>query len=257
MICQNCYNNIHSVVFKYDAPDKYEKLSGITEVERQWLECGMCGHYQSERSYQSEKLTYEKYRNRDFRGKGIEEEFESIMALPNRARENFARICWLSHVFPNKIDRVLDVGSGLGVFPYELRNFGCDVKCVEINKESVDFLCKLGLECVEPGENLKSCFDMVTMVHVLEHIEHPCLFLSDYSRCLTHNGKLFIEVPDAIEFGLLPKSHDEFNSCHFHFYTVPSLASIVERSGFVVKKIERCFHGARNLYRIRLLAEKR
>lgn len=250
MICRNCYSDTHTVAAEYDGPDKYEELFGIESAGRRWLKCCNCGHYQSESNYPAELLTYKGYRSKEFRGKTIREQFDDVVSLPNHQRENFSRVNWL-HYESRDCYRVLDVGSGLGVFPNELREHGYEVHCVEPDEEAAEFLISLGFDCSEPCAG----YDLVTMVHVLEHVQAPILFLNQYKRCLQYHGKLFIEVPDAREFKYLSKNHDEFNSCHLHFFTPATLAAMVEKAGFDVVKIERCFHTVRNLSRIRLFAE--
>jgi SAM-dependent methyltransferase len=262
MICNNCFSEHWEEVFIYFGPDKYEKYCGLDYVWRRWNKCVECGHYQSESDYDLEKLmpVYGGYRSEPFRGVPIREQFSSVMALPNHLRENHSRVNWLNL----NLDRyanmtVLDVGSGFGVFPHELRSIGFKVTCTEINDESLEFLSKeLGFKCVngDPDVDHFGKYGIVTMVHVLEHMQSPSLFLNAYRKYLSHNGHIFIEVPDSLEFGYLPKDHDEFNSCHLNFFSVPSLTSIVERSGFTVKMVERFYHSARNLSRIRLIGRK-
>lgn len=38
-------------------------------------------------------------------------------------------------------------------------------------------------------------FDLITMVHVLEHSTDPLLYLETLAQLLNHNGKMYIEVP--------------------------------------------------------------
>ena len=130
------------------------------------------------------------------------------------------------------------------------------LQSVENTKQK--FIKELGFECIDgdPSPNYFGRFGLVTMVHVLEHTQSPGLFLNAHKKYLSHHGILFIEVPDAVEFDSLGKHHDEFNSCHLHFFTIPSLSTIVERSGYKVFKIESVFHNARGLSRIRLLARR-
>ena len=262
MICNCCFTANWDQIFEFCKPDKYEEYCKIDEVNRAWFKCVNCGHYQSESNYDLSRLmkVYQGYRSEPFRGYPIKEKFKTVMALPNHKRENHSRVNWVNlNVDFKKSLTVLDVGSGFGVFPHELREMGFDVKCTEINKDSIEFLTKeLGFECFDgtPGEDLHRKFGLVTMVHVLEHLKFPTLFLDNYKKFLGFDGQIFIEVPDSIEFRYLPKEHDEFNSCHFHFFTIPSLTTIVERSGFTVKKVERVHHPARGLSRIRLLGRR-
>lgn len=254
MICNNCFSENWEEVFEFWSPDKYEKFCGLNAVWRRWSKCPLCGHYQSQANYDHTRLNtvyVDGYRSEPFRGSPIKEEFDAIMALPNHMRENHSRVNWVNlNLSCLKNKKLLDVGSGLGVFPFEMEGIGYDVTCTEINKDSQKHIREdLGFECIDgdPGPEYFGKFGLVSMVHVLEHTYTPGLFLNAYRKYLSYDGKLFIEVPDCIEFGYLPKTHDEFNSCHLQFFSLPSISAITERSGFIVEKVERVFHDARKL----------
>jgi SAM-dependent methyltransferase len=262
MICNSCFSENWEQVFEFWGADKYESYCGLEAVWRRWNKCVECGHYQSEANYDPSRLmpVYKKgYRAEPFRGSPIKEEFDAVMALPNHMRENHSRVHWINmNLGYSNQNNLLDVGSGLGVFPFEMEGIGYDVICTEVNKDSQKHIKEdLGFECIDgdPGPEYFGKFGLVSMVHVLEHMQAPGLFLNAYRKYLCHSGKLFIEVPDSIEFNYLPKNHDEFNSCHLHFFSLPTLSIIVERSGYTVKKAERIFHDARKLSRIRLIAD--
>jgi len=262
MICESCFSHTWELIYEYDHPDKYETYCGIDDVYRRWSKCLQCGHYQSESNYESERLLpvyIDGYRSNRFRGIGIKEQFDKIMELPNYIRENHSRVNWVNLNTKGINGKVLDVGSGIGVFPFEMRQLGYDVVCTELNKDSKKFLRNgLNFKCIEgdPGPSYFGKFGIISMVHVLEHIKSPGLFLNAYRKYLKDNGVIFIEVPDSLEFKRLQKGSDEFNSCHFHFFSVPSLTTIVERSGYKVEKLESVYNCARDLYRIRLLGRK-
>jgi 2-polyprenyl-3-methyl-5-hydroxy-6-metoxy-1,4-benzoquinol methylase len=99
-------------------------------------------------------------------------------------------------------------------------------------------------------------FDVVSVIHVLEHIEDPVEFLISLHDSLKPDGKLFIEVPDAIEFETLIPIHDEFNSCHTHFYDVSTLCRVLARSVYNVTDIHRKYYKERNLHRIMAVCQR-
>ncbi len=128
--------------------------------------------------------------------------------------------------------RLLDLGCGNGAF---LRAFqkvcpawalaGSELN--DINKRAVESIPNVeqlyvgGLDAV-PGE-----FNIVSMVHVLEHIPNPLEVLTGIRGKLKDDGWLFIEVPDVANnpFDLLVADH----STHF---TLRTLRALVERAGF-------------------------
>ena len=253
MNCKVCGSNgwINSV--QMNKPDRYEKWMGITNVKRRWRRCLGCGLWHQLRNYPLEKIEAiyrDGYRNPAFRGESISEAFDRVMSIKNS--ENEIRIDWLL----NTIDTpgtLLDIGSGLGVFPHVMTGF-TDVYCTEINMDSFKFINELGIPCSEDIPDMK--FDVISMIHLLEHIEEPIEFLKDVSKHLKPNGKLFLEVPDAIEFEQLFPTNDEFNSCHTHFYDIPSLVKTLDRSVYNVIDVHREHYKERNLYRIMAVCEK-
>ena len=247
--CKNAQEEVH----KYFDPDKYEAYMGIKDVWRVWWKCGNCGHYKQTRNYplaDLEEIYKHGYRDEKFRGKTIESAFEEVKNLSSSESENIDRCGWFYHRTQRNTS-VLDVGSGLGIFPHRLKKFGYEVECVEENELSQDFISKhLGLTCYNSIPDKQ--YWNTSLVHVLEHIENPDEFLKKI-RGITKRH-LFIEVPDAREFAYLDKSHDEFNSCHLWFFTLQNLITLIERNGFTVTEAKRMFYPQRKLSRILVLA---
>lgn len=241
--------------FLYREPDKYESYMGINEIVRSWCRCWNCGVRYQTRNYPIEKLEgiYKKgYRDKEFRGESIEEAFDRIS---QNSSENENRFLWFGYNTKYEDTKnVLDIGSGLGIWPDILKTAGYNVSCVEENEKSVDFIFKrLNITCHNSVYPKKE-FDVISLIHVLEHIERPDEFLKTTRQYLRKDGYLFVEVPDAIEFEYLPPDHDEFNSCHVVFYDVINLCKVLERNGFSVKHLTRKYYQERKLSRILILA---
>lgn len=75
-------------------------------------------------------------------------------------------------------------------------------------------------------------FDVMTMIHVLEHIESPLEFLEKLKAHINHDGYLIIAVPDYTTnpFDLIIVDH----ASHFSLNT---LQHLLERSGFELVSI--------------------
>ena len=73
-------------------------------------------------------------------------------------------------------------------------------------------------------------FDLVTMIHSLEHMPAPAKMLSEAADLLNNTGKLFVEIPDVetSPFDLIVADH----LMHFSRATLRLLA---ERAGFSVR----------------------
>ena len=258
MKCLICGKTEWKEVFSYHEPDKYEKWCGIEDVFRNWMKC-KCGHYQSRRNYSVEKLNKiyrDGYRSKSFRGETIRVSFNRVAYLPDVQREAHRRLMYFITCGVTEQDTILDFGSGFGIWPYELVKNGYDkIVCTEINKDSLNFINKdLSIKCVEVYDGPK--VDVISLIHVLEHFEDPIKFIIGITEYLKPDGKLFIEVPDAFEFGYLPKEHDEFNSCHIHFFDGKSLFQALHNAGFRMTDFHRECYFDRNLTRIMAMAER-
>lgn len=257
MKCLICNGTKFLEIHSYNKPDKYEKWVGISRLNRCWVRCMKCGFFIQVRDYdlaELEKIYRSGYRDEKFRGESIEHAFERITAIKNS--ENESRFIWFAaNTKYEESVRVLDVGSGIGVWPHILQRAGYDVTCVEENGISMDFLYdKLGLTCFLGVDAVYGEYDAVTLVHILEHIEDPEPFLAKVKEVLRKGGHLFVEVPDSIEFSYLDKDHDEFNSCHTAFYNMSSLYRTMQTSGFTVVDMHLEKTKARNLSRVMCLA---
>jgi len=257
MKCLICEKDDWDVIHSYDKPDKYEKWMNIENVQRSWEQCS-CRFYQSRRNYPIEDLQeiyIDGYRDPDFRHKTIEQVYQYIMDLPPEQSENERRIESFMAFFKRGI-WILDIGSGLGVFPKRLEDNGYYVWCVEPNKESQKFINKdLRITCMSKIPE-PDTFDGATLIHVLEHIVEPKPFLEKIKRALKKDGILYIEVPDDSEFKSLNKGHNEFSSDHVYFYSLSTLLKIIERSGFNMVNSFYSHYKDRNLTRLTMICQK-
>jgi len=255
MKCYLCESE-HKVVFTCREPDTYQKLVGKTSG-KMWLRCSQCGLYEQVNSNSGDELRaiYGKYRDLDMRGESVEDAFTRIKEIPWEESENVYRFRMFKRWFPETC-KILDVGSGLGVFPELLDSNGHSVVCVEPNDDSRGFIQLMNMRCVPDISDVKELFDVVTLVHVLEHFRHPLELLQQVNERLVAGGRLFIEVPDTKEFSYLPKWHDEFNSLHYFFYNVSTMYKLLKLAGFDITDAHRVFHQSRKLTRLMIVAKR-
>lgn len=259
MNCYLCGNEQLTPVFTYTEPDKYLNAIGLKENKRTWWHCPKCDLYTNTNRLSEEQIqqAYLNYRNIEMRGTTVEEEFNRIIDIPAGESECEQRIEWLDKNLHIK-GPMLDIGSGLGIFPYLMQYHAKTVYCIEPEPESARFINEdLKIECrnqfYKPGLFPKA--NLVTLVHVLEHMKNPRQFLGKVKSDMLPDGKLFIEVPDALEFTYLGLDHDEFNSLHLFFYTMSSLIRMVKSAGFIPMIVERVRYGERNLSRLLMLCD--
>ena len=97
------------------------------------------------------------------------------------------------------------------------------------------------LEKELPFDN--NSFDVVTMIAVLEHLEHPIEIMNEISRVLKPNGALIITVPSVwsqpvlefLSFGLGIVSRDEIAD-HKLYHNRLSLEFLARKSGLKINE---------------------
>lgn len=98
--------------------------------------------------------------------------------------------------------RILDVGAGKGEFLSMAKKRGWDVWGIEPSAEFCRYAkTKFGIQ-IESGYLKESSFkgqqfDLITLNHVLEHVDDPHALLKIISPFIAPGGVLFVEVPNT------------------------------------------------------------
>lgn len=134
--------------------------------------------------------------------------------------------------------RWCDVGCGTGGLLYALSHVAQRAVGVEPDLEvgrQVPALTLAGVYELEQSE-----FDVITCMHVFEHVTRPIEFLRHVYRGLEHGGNLILEVPHARDF-LIEQSEafrqHTFWSEHLILHTHFSLMAMLEHVGFTVQRV--------------------
>ena len=141
-----------------------------------------------------------------------------------------------------KFENILEIGCGDGSVLNRLNesNFGKKLFGLEISESGVERVnkrnisrlveCKLFDGYKVPYKDKE--FDLVILTHVVEHLEHPRLLLTEALRV----GKyVFVEVP--LEHTLWLKNDFVFDSVgHINFYTPKTIRKLVQSCGCRIVK---------------------
>ena len=125
---------------------------------------------------------------------------------------------------------ILDIGSGLGVFPYEMKKRGFNILSQEMDIRYVRHHRK-NLKLKSTSGNIlriKKKFNFITLNKVLEHIIDPLQFIVLVKKILKKNGVLYIEVP-SIAAANSGKLREEFFVEHFHIFSKKSIGLLANR----------------------------
>ena len=99
---------------------------------------------------------------------------------------------------------ILDFGCGVGDFLHFAKQKGCEISGCDMSEDArIWASMKLGKSIVTPEEIFAlphSTFDIITMWHVLEHIDNLKFHIDQLHRLLKDNGRLVIAVPNYKSF---------------------------------------------------------
>jgi len=128
----------------------------------------------------------------------------------------------------------LDAGSSSGEFVYFLKNKGFDAQGVEANIPYAEYSqAELGIAVsISPFSEYQTeqKFDLITMFHVLEHLENPVRDLSYLGGFLKPGGKLVIEVPNIL-YPNMAFSH-KWHPGHLFSFSDKTLSLLLAKAGF-------------------------
>ena len=136
--------------------------------------------------------------------------------------------------------RVCDFGAGEGDFIENCLQAGCAASGVEQGATTINKLRARFAEraLIAPDlDGLEGAFEVITLFHVLEHIEDHLGALRRIGAALVEDGLLIVEVPHARDFLLqemeLPAFRDfTFWSEHLILHTRESLRAFLEAAGY-------------------------
>lgn len=205
-----------------DAVADYAKFSRVTSDSKPWPKggrlfvCPFCACVQKtvDAKWESEVgRIYDSY-SIYHQSEGTEQSvFDQVSgAVSSRSARLLQRL--RSQVELPDTGRLLDVGCGNGAF---LRVFSStmprwSLRGTELNaryeKEIESIAGVEGLHVGAPAE-VPGCFNLITLVHVLEHVPNPRKFLAELGDKLEFGGLLVIEVPAFLRnpFDLLIADH--------------------------------------------------
>lgn len=142
---------------------------------------------------------------------------------------------------------ILDFGSGKGLFMHFAQQLGCSVKGIENSRPRAQyameqFNLKVNTDYYSSGSVFNTKFDILTLFHVLEHIERPSELLNKLVQGnLKPEGLLVLEVPN---FGSWQSKwagntwlHLDVPR-HISHFTKSSLKKILKKNGFTIIRQE-------------------
>ena len=239
--------------FTYDAPVSTEKNFSVTKENyfREMRQCANCGHFleffnKDQNDLYSGEYVSSTYRDAD----GIKRAFHRINSLDPLKSDNVGRVKYIQKFcasywgedFRNR-KTLLDVGSGLGVFPYQMKKLGWDCTAIDMDQRLVthhqqivgikSFCGDLRVQLTIPQ------VDLVTFNKVLEHTSDPIDVLEFSKQKLKSNGLIYVELPDGEGAEVEGGDREEFYFGHIHVFSFTSFSLLAKRAGLELICCER------------------
>lgn len=245
--CPNCQSPKNKIVLNISKESDfyldYLKID-YKDTPRFYVRCKDCGLvYRSPILDEKEKeLLYEHFRDVELRGENKYEYFQRITSLPPEQSENYEKSVFLEKYLPKK-GRVLDVGYGAGVFLYTFRNYfpGWKTLGIEPTNGFADVAKENNINIIYgylKKDTFDTKFDLITLIHVLEHMDNFKETLSTLKHHLKKDGLLYIEVPSVKDIGYFPKSHEKFMCQHDIIFSREVLENVLTELGYSIAMSE-------------------
>lgn len=240
MTCHVCNGARLEEIEAYRALARVSSDCKVLASGGELLSCFTCGALQKPLSPQFLEEIKNIYADYDIyhQGGGAEQMvFDAQSGTPLRRSQVLAKRLKACGFLPEKLS-VLDVGCGKGAFlralsqQFETWRF----QGLELDRRHEGLMADIrnldGL-LVADVKNLAGNYDVITLVHALEHFVDPYDTLVSLRKNLTGDGILFIQIPNVRDnpFDLLIADHV------LHF-TPDTLRLIVERAGYEVLSLQ-------------------
>lgn len=236
--------------FEYDEAPPGETVFdlGGQKYRRRYLRCGVCRHWFSDNEMDMSGLYSGAYVDGTY-GDRMHAVFQRVVALPAARSDNAGRVArilefgerWFA---AGTKPSLLDVGSGLAVFPFRMQQAGWRCTALDPDARAAAHARDVaGVEAIT-GEFPEKVppdlgrFDVITFNKVLEHVPDPVQMLRGAMRYLEPGGFVYLELPD-IAAAIEGPMREEFFIEHLHVFSPASTAFLAERSGFSSVAIER------------------
>ncbi len=245
----------------------YENIFGLKEslYHRKLFNCLNCDHYFN--IHKQEKFLNNIYNNNysTYSYKNINKNFKKIISLPKNKSSNYNRVKNLKSFLDRKkikSPKILDFGSGTGVFTYLMQDWGYDIMFCEKNTPCYNFLknnLKLNPFCKDllKVKKTNTKFNLITSNKVLEHLSNEILvkIMSKFRKLLSKKGLLYLELPDGPSAKKISLLRQEFFFEHFNIFSKKSVEILLKKSGFKSLKIQKIFE-VNKKFTLRIFAEK-
>jgi 2-polyprenyl-3-methyl-5-hydroxy-6-metoxy-1,4-benzoquinol methylase len=223
-------------------PSEFRCTSGVLAQHDDILECPRCGMVSSSPALAGKEIL-ERY---------AEVVDEDYFSEEDARRELFDWVLRVMSGYAVRGDRLLEVGSNVGLFLDTARKRGWQARGIEPSKWAVDvgrerFGVELEQKALEDLDDPPRSADAVVMLDVLEHVVDPVEALRKLRPVLDDEGLLVLSTVNlaGIHARLRGEKWPWFIRPHLHYFTPETLNAILRDAGFRMVEwslVPRSFH---------------
>ncbi len=198
--------------------------------------CCQCGLVSHARLPSDDELVqyYEQEYRSDYNGEDTPSK-RRVVREWNRGRQTFLQL----QPFVTPGDRIFEIGAGIGCNLKHFELAGFDASGIEpgtgFGRYSRETLRARVTHGFWSDVAAQPAFDVVLLIHVLEHLNSPLQALRHIRRMLRPKGRLFVEVPNLAAPHAAPGRM--FHYAHVYNYTPWTLAMLATAAGFNVGQV--------------------
>jgi 2-polyprenyl-3-methyl-5-hydroxy-6-metoxy-1,4-benzoquinol methylase len=226
-----------------DAPAaEYSCTSGALSQHDDILECPHCGMVSSRPTLAGEEIL----------GRYADVVDETYLGEEQGRRELFEWVVRVMAGYPVRGDRLLEVGSNVGLFLDTARAAGWQARGIEPSKWAVEtgrerFGVDLVQKPIEALDDQPGSADAIVLLDVLEHFIDPLEALRLLRPVLDDEGLLVLSTVnlEGLHARLRGERWPWFIRPHLHYFTPATLDSLLTKAGFSMVEwslVPRSFH---------------
>jgi 2-polyprenyl-3-methyl-5-hydroxy-6-metoxy-1,4-benzoquinol methylase len=223
-------------------PNEFRCTSGVLAQHDDIVECPRCGMVSSDPTLATEEIL-ERY---------TEVVDEDYFSEEEARRELFSWVLDVMGGYPVRGNRLLEVGSNVGLFLDAARKHGWQVRGIEPSKWAVEvgrkrFGVDLEQKALEDLGGDTASADAIVLLDVLEHLVDPVEALRRLRGVVDDEGILVLSTVNlaGVHARLRGENWPWFIRPHLHYFTPETLNAILREAGFRMVEwslVPRSFH---------------
>lgn len=251
--CLLCGGSDWSFRHRFEARPEGETDFAIAPYRRELWQCGGCGHVENRHDMPLDGLYGAAYWDATYAGR-IRETFARIMALPPGRSDNRGRVARIQEIWAERVaaevpKTLLDIGSGLAVFPAAMAEAGWRCTVLDPDARAIAHAASVAGADGIHGDFMTlplpltpdRRFGLITLNKVLEHVPPAAMvpMLARTAGLLAPGGLIYVELPDGEAALKDSPGREEFFIEHYCAFSAASLALLAWRAGLSADLIER------------------